>query len=283
MNVAIIVVYFGTLPPWIDYFVYSCAFNRDIDWFVFTDQTNVPAAPANVKFLPLSQNAFRSCVIETLGIETGILSARKVCDFRPTFGVLFEEWLAGFDFWGHCDVDVIFGDLRLLLSDHNLAKYDIISSRMERHMSGHLSLYRNCDILNNAFRRYQDYDRILSTPQHFGFDEAERNNDAPGGITRVLRSMETSNEILPLWEENAVSYPPDIAKRRMRLLGRHPGILSPDDYWLWIKGKLYFMGNMSMPVPYLHFKNWKDKPEFCRILPPTSDKFVVRIDGIANC
>jgi uncharacterized protein DUF6625 len=283
MKAVIIVVYFGKLPPWIDYFVHSCAFNRDIDWIVFTDQTNAPTAPANLRFLPLSQDAFRSRVFEKLRIERGILSPRKICDFRPTFGILFEDYLFGYDFWGHCDLDLIFGDLQLLLSNHNLAKYDIISSRMKRHMSGHLSLYRNCDLLNNAFRRYQGYDRILSAPEHFGFDEAERNNDAPGGITRVLRSMEAANEIAPLWKENAVSYTPDIAKRRMHLLGRHPGILSPDDYWLWTRGKLYFKGNMSMPVPYLHFKNWKDEPGFSRIPPPASDNFIIRIDGIDNC
>jgi hypothetical protein len=36
----------------------------------------------------------------------------KLCDFRPAFGEIFAEELAGFDFWGHSDLDLIFGQIR---------------------------------------------------------------------------------------------------------------------------------------------------------------------------
>ena len=50
-----------------------------------------------------------------LGFDTALdaFSTRALkTDLRPAYGVLFEEYLDGYDFWGHCDLDVLFGRIR---------------------------------------------------------------------------------------------------------------------------------------------------------------------------
>ena len=60
----------------------------------------------------------------------------KLCDFRPAFGEIFADELAGYDFWGHSDLDVIFGRIR----DHLPAAAFEADKIL---FNGNFSLYRN--------------------------------------------------------------------------------------------------------------------------------------------
>lgn len=51
----------------------------------------------------------------------------KVIDLKPMFGVLFKHHLRHFKFWGHCDNDLIFGDLRKFLYPKLLEANDVLS------------------------------------------------------------------------------------------------------------------------------------------------------------
>jgi len=41
-------------------------------------------------------------------------------------GLIFEDYVAGYDFWGHCDLDVVWGDIRKFLHTRILSDSDII-------------------------------------------------------------------------------------------------------------------------------------------------------------
>lgn len=56
-----------------------------------------------------------------------------------------------YKFWGHCDPDIIWGDLSKYITPHVLAGYDRI------YTSGHLTIYRNNVTIN---------DSALVTPKH---------------------------------------------------------------------------------------------------------------------
>jgi hypothetical protein len=282
MNVLLIIIYFGELPPWIDHFIQSCEFNPKVDWLFFTDQPNLPQAPANIKFVKQSLSDFETRVKQKLNITPIIEFPRKLCDFRPTYGIVFDDYISGYDFWGHCDIDVIFGDLSLFLSDETLTSYDVISSRMQMHMSGHFSLYKNNDLLNNAYTKHKGHKKILASSIHVAFDESERKHARPSGITAVLREMALAGEINALWRENMVSYPHRIAKSRMKELGKHPGDLSPDDFWIWTDGKLSYRGDAGSQIAYLHFQNWKNESKFCSQIEPVSKNFKINSSGIQN-
>ncbi len=53
----------------------------------------------------------------------------KLVDFRPAFGELFSEYLLQYDFWGHCDLDVIFGDIRAFVTNDITLNYDKLLTR----------------------------------------------------------------------------------------------------------------------------------------------------------
>ena len=89
------------------------------------------------------------------------------------YGYLFDDYLTEYDFWGHCDVDLIFGNIRKFIDDKILNQYDRILSR------GHLSLYRNCKEINELFfeldgkKHYPlpSYQKVVQDPRSFTCDE----------------------------------------------------------------------------------------------------------------
>ena len=79
---------------------------------------------------------------------------------------MFSDYIKGFDYWGHCDLDLIFGDLKKFLPKE---EYDKLS------FQGHFCMYKNRNSINMLFLKDHngsiDYSEILSHNQHFGFDE----------------------------------------------------------------------------------------------------------------
>ena len=59
----------------------------------------------------------------------GVNSPYKLCDYKPVYGLIFDEDLQDYDFWGHCDVDLIFGDIRKFINLYK--KRGIYASRFK--------------------------------------------------------------------------------------------------------------------------------------------------------
>ena len=168
-RIAIIVIYFGTLPAYFQMWLNSCAFNPSFDWLVFTDASiDGYRPPQNVKFRSLTLDGFCERMSEALEITVRFDRAYKVCDFRPLFWNFLRDEPETYDFWGHCDLDMIFGNLGAFIGRALLDAYDKLFS------VGHLTLYRNSERANLMYRREHpelDWRRILSDPVHRGFDE----------------------------------------------------------------------------------------------------------------
>lgn len=116
---------------------------------IITDDDEALAVehPANVEMKRMSWAECKKHVQEKLNVSVSMAYSYKMCDLRPAYGQIFDEYISGYDFWGHIDLtDTILGDLRKFITDQILDQYDKIS------YYGHLSLYRNTRE-NNA--RYQ--------------------------------------------------------------------------------------------------------------------------------
>ena len=149
-RILLICPYFGKLPK--EYFqliLNSCSQNKTINWLLITnDETNY-IYPSNVKVVYSSWDSFRSFVkkkiAKKLNIDCILDVPYKLCDYKPLYGVLFQDFLKNYDYWGNTDLtDVIYGDLRKFLTPEILS-YDKIN------FLGHLTLYRNSDDVNKAF------------------------------------------------------------------------------------------------------------------------------------
>ena len=82
-----------------------------------------------MRFVDLNMEQFHIMASEKLGLPISFDSAYKLCDFKPTFGTIFAEYLNEYDFWGNADIDLIYGNIRRFLTEELLSEYDVITSR----------------------------------------------------------------------------------------------------------------------------------------------------------
>lgn len=169
-TIAFVVPYFGKWPVWFPAFLQSCAGNPTINWLFFTDCEIPSLKPDNVLFFKSTLHAVKELACEKIGIEVKLKTPRKLCDLKPTYGHVFEEHLEGYDFWGFCDIDIIWGDIRAFISDDMLAEYDLITSRKET-ISGHFTILKN-DMSNRLlYRANRVYQQIFPVEKYCWFDE----------------------------------------------------------------------------------------------------------------
>src|SRR5262245_695895 len=177
-SIRLVVCYFGEFPPYFQCVLRSCAFNPDIDWLIFTDHAAPQNTSSNVQLRKTSLAELRSVFSNKLGFEVALDRPRQLCNMKPAFGYIFESALANYEFWGHCDLDMIFGDVRKFLNKDILSSYDRILDL------GHLCLYRNTEKVNRYFMLeapgVPQYKQVFQQGIEMAFDEWQ-------GIYRIFR------------------------------------------------------------------------------------------------
>lgn len=170
-SILFICPYFGTLPKQhMELWLQSCSRNPDIDWLVLTDDRTVYDYPENVRVKYISFQKVREKFQEKFEFSISLETPYKLCDFKPTYGYVFSEYLDSYDFWGHCDMsDCIFGNLRKFLGEKLLNENDKIG------FLGHMSLYRNREDANQRFllptKSGVSLKQILGVRENRAFDE----------------------------------------------------------------------------------------------------------------
>jgi len=159
---AIVIPYFGKLPAFANYFFESVGHSRVLDILLFTDGPPPATVPPNVKVHALTLAGFSDLASRTLGIPIQVCDPFKLCDFKPAYGVIFQEYLRDYAFWGFGDVDVIYGDVARFLGPL-LDGHDIISCR-RGWISGSLCVLRNCPKVNSAYTNSADWERVFASP-----------------------------------------------------------------------------------------------------------------------
>lgn len=166
-RIGIVLPYFGKLPNYFPLFLTSCRHNPTIDWLVYTDSDQEMDWPENVKVTKTTFDAFRARLQQNFDFPICLDNPYKLCDFKPTYGDTLAEDLTQYNFWGHCDCDLVFGDLRHFLTE------EIFRDHLRILCCGHLSLYKNVPEVNRYYRTqpYIDYQNVLQSPGAFSFDE----------------------------------------------------------------------------------------------------------------
>jgi hypothetical protein len=167
-RVRFLIPHFGEWPRFLPAFLVSCEENTKFEWYILTDLPKVEA-PANVNFIHITLSDFLRLAEQRLGVPVN-KTAYGLCDLRPALGVVCEEFLKGVDFWGHCDLDVIWGRLEIFLSEEHLRTYDVISSR-PGYIAGHCSVYRNYPSVNYLFASLPGFFSDLARPENMHIDE----------------------------------------------------------------------------------------------------------------
>lgn len=167
--------YFGHFPEWMDKFTLPPEYDLLLD-------------------VDLEQ--FKKRVKQKLGIDyPGEFGTGKVWDFRPALGLLYEDEIKEYDFWGTCDFDMVFGDVDKWFDDETLSKLDIWSNHHD-YICGPWTLYRNCELVNKLFMQHPQWKEKLLTVEPNGWVENEFSRVAEQSV-RLKYSFHQGNPYEP--------------------------------------------------------------------------------------
>lgn len=168
-SIAYVIPYFGKLPKGFEMWLLTCKANPTIDWILFTDDKTKYDYPENVKVKYILYEDFKKRIKEHFDFPVVIDRPWKLCEFRPTYGEIFKEELQKYDFWGYCDSDLIWGNIRKFITDDILEKYEKIG------FQGHSTLYKNTPEVNGRYKtvipQKVDYKKIFNSKEGHCFDE----------------------------------------------------------------------------------------------------------------
>lgn len=262
-KIIIICPYFGKLPSYFNLWLKSCKFNKNIDFLVITDDKTEFNFPQNVKIELMEFNSFTNLISTKLNIEINVNRPYKLCDFRPAYGIILDDYIIGYEFWGHCDLDMIFGDISEFITEDILKQYNKILCR------GHLSLYRNNNIVNNYFKLDHpeiNYKNIFNSNKNFAFDEW-------AGIHKLL----THHNIEVYHDEFIADIDPKFKKLLCTKIPNYN-----KQIFVWHKGKVYQYYEVDgkinkREVAYIHFQ--KRNMNILTEIQDKDDTFIITPDG----
>lgn len=237
-SIAVIGIYFGKLPEWFEVWYKTATANPTVDFLLFLDdeegfraRTGGESAviangenaisTSNVHMIPFTLEQFKRLAEERLEMEVCLPRPYKLCDFKPVWGIILQEYVKGYDYWGHCDFDMLFGDIRGFAERYELPKYDKFLSL------GHLALYRNAPECRNYFKlpgSKISYKEAFSRPEPCYFDEFDN-------INAIYRSNH-----LPIFADESIFANIDPARERLQRLSA-PNY--KQQLFFWENGKVY--------------------------------------------
>lgn len=232
---ALVVLYFGKLPNTFPLWMETCRYNQEVDFFVITDDVSkYKNIPDNVKIIFEDERDFERRCHDKLGIDCDI-SGRpyKTCDYRPVFNLLYDDILNRYEYFGQCELDMLFGRIGDFIDEHILKAYKKVFNY------GHLTIYKNdlflFNNLDHVFGGGMTYRQLLEKKELCNSDE----NFNPYSINLLYDSLEE-----PIYEDANV-YIADIAQDHYQLRQvHHYGRKIRKDrnihqIFYWNKGNLY--------------------------------------------
>ena len=242
-RIVLILPYFGKLPNYFDLWMYTASRNVDIDFLIFTDNY-IEIKYDNVFVETLSFKNFKAYFDGIFEFPSVLNSPYKLCDYRPVFGNALQNYIKDYEFWGHCDSDVLFGKLNHFITNEILDNYDRIYTR------GHLTIYRNTENMNNLYllqHTYRDcfsYHYVYSTDFSCAYDEWGTKYGY--GLSEIIKRKKISNydsmdiaDVYPQYYEFVLD----------------DGKQSKIDYFAFKNDILYgYFGNQKREFAYVHLQ-----------------------------
>ncbi len=170
-RLAFVVPYVGKLPPWSTLFFESCRRNPVIDVLLLSQAALPSTPPPNVHVVRMGREEIFSRIGNAIGLKLRPGNAHKLCDFKPFYGLAFADLLKGYEFWGYCDLDMMFGSLEKLLTDDFLSSLDIFTANDTGHFVGHFTILRNTPLINNLCFEIDGWKESAAAPGWSHMDE----------------------------------------------------------------------------------------------------------------
>ena len=245
-RICLIVCWFGKLPEYMPAWIKSCSYNKEIDFILITDDDYPYHYSQNIIHIPFSKDMFIRRVKQRLISNPSFEVSYRLCDYRPMYGVIFREELERYDYWGYCDIDVIFGRLSHFLPVDDIYSYEAIFN------GGHFTLIQNREKMNKLFMSdgaLFDYKTVMKKHAVFAFDEMT-------GIQRIAKHNEIKAKYGIPYIETEIKY----KQLRSRLDSSNPD----HQAYYWEKGDLIRVKTENdtvffQEIPYIHLQKRKIK------------------------
>lgn len=226
-SIVYIVPYFGKLPNLFGLWLKSCEYNPTIDWLLYIDDRSVYDYPPNVKVHYISFDEMKKQIQDVFPFHIELSHPYRLCDYRVAYGRIFAKDIQRYDFWGFCDIDLIFGDIRFFLKDCILETYDKIG------YLGHSTLFRNIERMNLLYEQslgeemlYKAIFTDASNQNHF-FDERGINQLCEQYGIKIYKETIFA-DLTPLTWNFQINYASELEFRK-----------NNHRLFVWEEGKLY--------------------------------------------
>lgn len=168
-SIVLICPYFGKLPNYFPLTLLSMKNNPQVTWLIFTDDRTAYDYPPNVQVEYVDFAHVKKLIKKNLGVDATGIRPYKLCDYRPFYGIIFQDYIGEYSFWGHCDFDCVFGNLSDFITVDVLRHYEKIL------YLGHLSLYKNDEKMRSMIMAFKDavpdVEKKLQQDYPYQFDE----------------------------------------------------------------------------------------------------------------
>jgi hypothetical protein len=230
-TLVVLMPWYGPWPDWIELYLESCKWNPTVNWVFFSDQPKPNNVANNVRYVFLSLKDFSHLAGDRLRLpQFKLCDSYKLCDIRPAFGTLFEEYIKEYDYFGFGDLDVIYGNLRMFL-DEKMLIHDVISFHKHR-LSGHLCFFANTEVNRNLHFTIKNWQLKFMNSRWLGLGDQMSIDRAK---SLFFESYNTPFVKDMPWKDGTYNYPTE---------------------WYWNRGRL--TNNIDQcEFLYFHFMVWK--------------------------
>lgn len=169
-KIAILIPYFGSWPIWMPYYLSSCRYNPNVDFLFFTNLPPLNESPGNVIYHKMNFDTLIKLAEQKLRLEIKFEAPYKLCDLKPAYGLIFQDYISDYDFWGHGDIDLIYGRISSFYTRKKLKRFDVLTCRRGI-VSGQLTLYRNLLCINSLFLGIKNLNNLINSSRSEYVDE----------------------------------------------------------------------------------------------------------------
>jgi len=243
-SIVFIIPYFGELPNYFKLWLESCRFNSTINFLIFTDDKTPFDYPPNVNVNYVTFDELKNMIQSNYDFDIVLPKPYKLCDYRPAYGEIFKDYINNYDYWGYCDIDIIWGNIRKFITD------DILINHKRILTHGHCTIIENSKEVNAYYRtlptfNYITYKQAFTTPMSKFFDEWGIHEG--GGTSYIF-----ADNCISMFDETTM-FDINYSKGSFKSSRRNDN--GKNQYYLFDNGKLYQVNNDGkVEGLYAHFQ-----------------------------
>lgn len=261
-KIALIMPYFGKSPVWFDLYLYSCSKNPFIDFIFFTDCLEPKTIYTNTIFHNISYKDYCEKISHTLNISFTPQSPYKLCDVRPFYGIIHKKELEGYAWWGYGDLDLVYGDLSLIINNTRKHRYKIITTHADR-VAGHFTIVKNESKCCTYAYKIKKWREKIENEKIYGLDEHDLTLIVYPFQKVIWRLHRCINKLIKVHPYTFFNFF-NVITNKIAQLHIKEYYTSPlpliGEKWIYDIKKNKIIAPNKKEIPYLHFLFFKKTP-----------------------